>query len=195
MSGSLKEVGIIIGEASSSEFLFSSKPEDMPSRWEYLMTYSEEEQDGQAKRVEVVAQIERVMSASQALTKELDFDIIKKIIESGLADSKVWGGAKVLGYLTATGELQLPKRAITPGKPVYIAPTELLEKFYSYPKEEAIQVGSLITRSEVPVFLSIKGFRRHLALIAQTGSGKTYLAGILADELLEIGRASCRERV
>jgi hypothetical protein len=187
VSGSLKEVGIIIGEASSSEFLFSSKPEDMPSRWEYLMTYSEEEQDGQVKRVEVVAQIERVMSASQALTKELDFDIIKKIIASGLADSKVWGKARVLGYLTATGELQLPKRAITPGKPVYIAPTELLEKFYSYPKEEAIQVGSLITRGEVPVFLSIKGFRRHLALIAQTGSGKTYLAGILADELLAKG--------
>ena len=151
------------------------------------MTYSEEEQDGQVKRVEVVAQIERVMSASQALTKELDFDIIKKIIESGLADSKVWGRAKVLGFLTDGGELQLPKRAITPGKPVFIAPTELLEKFYSYPKEEAIQVGSLITRSEVPVFLSIKGFRRHLALIAQTGSGKTYLAGILADELLAKG--------
>jgi hypothetical protein len=187
VSGSLKEVGIIIGEASSSEFLFSSKPEDMPSRWEYLMTYSEEEQDGQTKRVEVVAQIERVMSASQALTKELDFDIIKKIIESGLADNKVWGKARVLGYLTATGELQLPKRAVSPGKPVYIAPTELLEKFYSYPKEEAIQVGSLITRGEVPVFLSIKGFRRHLALIAQTGSGKTYLAGILADELLAKG--------
>ena len=187
MSGSLKEVGIIIGEASSSEFYFSSKPEDMPSRWEYLMTYSEEEQDGQAKRVEVVAQIERVMSASQALTKELDFDIIKKIIESGLADSKVWGKARILGFLTESGELQLPKRAVTPGKPVYIAPTELLEKFYSYPKEEAIQVGSLITRSEVPVFLSIKGFRRHLAVIAQTGSGKTYLAGILADELLAKG--------
>lgn len=187
MSGSLKEVGIIIGEASSSEFLFSSKPEDMPSRWEYLMTYSEEEQDGQVKRVEVVAQIERVMSASQALTKELDFDIIKKIIESGLADNKVWGKARVLGYLTATGELQLPKRAVSPGKPVYIAPTELLEKFYSYPQEEAIHVGSLITRAEVPVFLSIKGFRRHLALIAQTGSGKTYLAGILADELLAKG--------
>ena len=187
MSGSLKEVGIIIGEASSSEFYFSSKPDDMPSRWEYLMTYSDEEQVGQTKRVEVVAQVDRVLSASQALTKELDFDIIKKIIESGLADSKVWGKARVLGYLTETGELQLPKRAITPGKPVYVAPTDLLEKFYSYPKAEAIQVGSLITRGEVPVFLSIKGFRRHLALIAQTGSGKTYLAGILADELLAKG--------
>jgi len=97
VSGSLKEVGIIIGEASSSEFLFSSKPEDMPSRWEYLMTYSEEEINGQVVRVEVVAQIERVMSASQALTKELDFEIIKKIIESGLLDSKVWAKPKSWG--------------------------------------------------------------------------------------------------
>jgi DNA helicase HerA-like ATPase len=187
VSGSLKEVGIIIGEASSVSFDFSSKPSEMPSRWEYLMINSEEEQDGELKQVQVVAQIERVMSASQALTKELNFDIIKKIIESGLADSKVWGRARVLGFLTERGELQLPKKAITPGKPVYIAPSELLEKFYSYSKDEAIRVGSLITRSEVPVALSVKGFRRHLALLAQTGSGKTYLAGILADELLALG--------
>lgn len=187
MSGSLRQVGVIVGEASSNEFYFSSKPDDMPSRWEYLMAYSEEEVDGKPKQVQVVAQIERVISASQALTKELDFDIIKKIVESGLADSKVWGKARVLGFLTETGELQLPRKAVMPGKPVYVAPTELLEKFYSYTQEEAIPVGSLITRSEVPVALSIKGFRRHLALIAQTGSGKTYLAGILADELLAKG--------
>ena len=187
MSGTLKEVGVIVGEASSNEFFFSSKPGEMPSRWEYLLTYSEEDVDGTPKQVEVVAQIERVLSASQALTKELDFEIIKKIIESGLADRKVWGKARVLGYLTETGDLQLPKKAVMPGKPVYIAPTKLLEKFYSYPAEEAIKIGSLITRNEVPVSLSVKGFRRHLGLIAQTGSGKTYLAGIIADELLRKG--------
>ncbi|MCJ7423450.1 ATP-binding protein [Candidatus Bathyarchaeota archaeon] len=187
MSGTLKEVGVIVGEASSNEFFFSSKPGEMPSRWEYLLTHSEEDVDGTPKQVEVVAQIERVLSASQALTKELDFEIIKKLIESGLADRKVWGKARVLGYLTETGDLQMPKKAVMPGKPVYIAPTELLEKFYSYPAEEAIKIGSLITRNEVPVSLSVKGFRRHLGLIAQTGSGKTYLAGIIADELLRKG--------
>ncbi len=187
MSDSLKEVGVIVGEASSNEFFFSSKPGEMPSRWEYLLTYSEEDVDGTPKQVEVVAQVERVLSASQALTKELDFEIIKKIIESGLADRKVWGKARVLGYLTETGDLQQPKKAVMPGKPVYIAPAELLEKFYSYPESEAIKVGSLITRSEVPISLSIKGFRRHLAIIAQTGSGKTYLAGIIVEELLRKG--------
>ena len=185
--GSLKEVGVIIGEASSNEFYFSSKPGEMPSRWEYLLTYSEEDVDGTPKQVEVIAQVERVISASQALTKELDFEIIKKIIESGLVDRQVWGKARVLGYLTEAGDLQLPKKAVMPSKPVYVAPAELLEKFYSYPEGEAIRIGTLITRSEVPVSLSIKGFRRHLALIAQTGAGKTYLAGIIADELLKKG--------
>lgn len=187
MSSTPREVGVIVGEASSNEFLFSSRPGEMPSRWEYLLTYSEEDVEGVPQQVEVVAQIERVLSASQALTKELDFEIIKKIIDLGLADKKVWGRARVLGYLTESGTLQMPKKAVMPGKPVYIAPTELLEKFYSYPAEEAIKIGSLITRSEVPVSLSLKGFRRHLGLIAQTGSGKTYLAGIIADELLRKG--------
>ncbi len=182
-----REIGMIIGEASSSEFYFSTKPEEMPSRWEYLAVYSHEEVDGVLKEVPVIAQVERIISASQALTKEVDFEIIKKIVESGLVDKKTWGKARVLGFLTESGSVLQPKRAVTPGKPVYIAPAELLEKFYSYPKEEAIHIGSLITRSEVPVSLSIKGFRRHLAIIAQTGAGKSYSAGVLAEELIASG--------
>jgi hypothetical protein len=57
VSGSLKEVGIIIGEASSVSFVFSSKPSEMPSRWEYLMIYSQEELDGQLKQVQVVSRV------------------------------------------------------------------------------------------------------------------------------------------
>lgn len=182
-----REIGMIIGEASSSEFYFSAKPEEMPSRWEYLVVYSQEEVDGVLKEVPVVAQVERIISASQALTKELDFEIIKKIVESGLVDKKTWGKARILGFLTKNGSVLYPRRAVAPGKPVYIAPVELLEKFYSYPSEEAIHIGSLITRSEVPVSLSIKGFRRHLAIIAQTGAGKSYAAGVLAEELIARG--------
>ncbi|MCJ7635340.1 ATP-binding protein [Candidatus Bathyarchaeota archaeon] len=187
MSSIHRDIGVIVGEASSTEFLFSSRPGEMPSRWEYIFTDSEEIIDGKPTTVEVVAQIERIISASQALTKELDFGIIEKIIEAGLADQKVWGMAHILGFLTESGDIQQPKRAVIPGKPVYIAPAELLERFYSYPQDEAINVGHLITRSEVPVSLSIKGFRRHLAIIAQTGSGKTYLSGIIMEELLQKG--------
>lgn len=187
VSNILKEIGMIIGEASSSEFYFSSKPEEMPSRWEYVMVHSMEDVGGTSKQVSVVARVESIISASQALTKELDFDIIKKIVDSGLADKKVWGKAKVLGFLTSEGDVLQPRKAVMPGKPIYMAPPELLEKFYSYPEDESIHIGNLITRNEVPVALSIKGFRRHLAIIAQTGAGKSYLAGVLAEELIAKG--------
>ncbi|MEM2876138.1 MAG: hypothetical protein QXL67_04220 [Candidatus Bathyarchaeia archaeon] len=55
MSNTLKEVGIIVGEASPSEFYFTSKPEDMPSRWEYVVVFSLEDMGGSLKGVPVVA--------------------------------------------------------------------------------------------------------------------------------------------
>jgi len=187
VSNTLKEIGTIVGEANPNEFYFSTEPGQMPQRWEYVMVYSEEMSDEGIKRVPVIAQVEGITSISQALSKDVDFEIIKKLVESGLVDAKVWCRAKVLGFLAEDGNVLHPRRAVTPGRPVYLAPPEILERFYSYPEKESIHIGSLITRMEVPVFLSIKGFRRHLAIIAQTGAGKSYLAGILAIELLKKG--------
>ena len=48
-------------------------------------------------------------------------------------------------------------------------------------------VGSLLTREagEVPVVLSIKDVvSTHLAILASTGSGKSYTAGVLVEELM-----------
>jgi len=187
VSDTLKEIGMIVGEASSSEFYFSSDPELMPSRWEYIVVYSEERLEETKNKIPVIAQVEGVISASQALTRNLDFDIIKKLVDSGLVDQKVWGKARVMGFLTPEGEVLQPRKAVMPGKAVYVAPKELLEKFYSYAMEESLLIGNLITRSDVPVSLSIKGFRRHLAIIAQTGAGKSYLAGVIAEEIIAKG--------
>src|ERR671915_50586 len=48
-------------------------------------------------------------------------------------------------------------------------------------------IGSLLTRSagEVPVVLSIKDVvSTHLAILASTGAGKSYTAGVLVEELM-----------
>mgnify|MGYP003883431461 CR=1 FL=1 len=105
VSNILKEIGIIVGEASSSEFYFSSKPEEMPSRWEYVVVFSLEDIGGVLREVPVIAQVQGIVSVSQALTRDLDFDITKKIVEAGIADRKVWCKARILGYLTENSEL------------------------------------------------------------------------------------------
>ncbi|MEM2226191.1 MAG: ATP-binding protein [Candidatus Bathyarchaeia archaeon] len=184
----LREVGIIVGEASSSEFFFASRAEECPSKWEYLVAFSKEEVDGRWVEVPVIAQVEKIVSASQALSKDVDLDALRRIIAAELEDVRTWGKARVLGYLAEPGDRILqPRRAIAPGKPVYVAPGDILSKFYSFPEEEGLLIGNLITRADVPVYLSIRGFRRHLAIIAQTGAGKSYCAGVLIEELLRKG--------
>jgi uncharacterized protein len=76
------------------------------------------------------------------------------------------------------------------GAPVYIAEDELLTKVLSRGRkgeQGSAYLGDLLSRAPgaVPVALSVKGFTStHLAIIASTGSGKSYLAGVLLEELM-----------
>lgn len=183
------EAGIVVGEASSTEFYFASKNEEYPPKWEYVVVYSREQVNGKLAEVPVIAQVERIVSVSDALTKSVEVDALKKIIKAEIADVRTWGQARVLGFLSSQsdGRILQPRRAITPGKSVFIAPDEVLSQFYSFPADEGLDVGTLITRNDVPVYLSVRGFRRHLSLIAQTGAGKSYTAGVLIEELVRTG--------
>jgi len=137
--------------------------------------------------VQVLAQVDSVTSQSLALIKELDIKAIRRIKAADIADLKMWGRARILGYLSDRKEILMPRCAVIPGHSVYLAPQSLLEAFYSYPEAEGLHIGNLITRPEVPVYVRIEGFRRHTAIIAQTGAGKSFLAGVLMEELLNKG--------
>src|SRR5258708_8520696 len=55
-------------------------------------------------------------------------------------------------------------------------------------------IGSLLTRSReaVPVVLSVKDVvSTHLAIIASTGAGKSYLASVLIEELMQPYNKAC----
>ncbi|TXT62443.1 MAG: putative ATPase [Promethearchaeota archaeon] len=183
MSGTHK-IGMIIGEAKPTEFVFATH-EDV-SRLEYLLIKSTENVAGGELDVEIVAQISTIYSGSKALMEGIKLTDAEKIQEAGLVDNRTFAMAKVLGFLHK-GQIYQPRRAIQPGKEVYLAPEDLLEQFYSYPKGEGLTIGNLITRPKVPVRITLKGFRRHLAILAQTGAGKSYTAGVLAEELFDKG--------
>ncbi|MHA1284129.1 MAG: helicase HerA domain-containing protein, partial [Promethearchaeota archaeon] len=178
----IHKIGTIIGETSPIEFLFATT--EKVSRLEYILIESNENVDGEEIKVNIIAQVFQIMSSSRALMEYIKLEDAERIIQAGLVDTRTFAGARVLGFLHE-GNIYQPRRAIQPGKPVYLAPKELLEEFYSYSKEEGLHVGNLITRPDVPVHITLKGFRRHLAILAQTGAGKSYTAGVLVEELLE----------
>lgn len=185
-------VGYIVEEATATEFVFASDRKRYPPKFEYLTVKSEELIDGVLTPVEVLAQVERITSQSLALRRDLDIEAIHRIKDAGIDDVKTWGIARVLGYLVPSKKdepprILLPRRAVTPGNPIYIASDSLLAKFYAYPPDASLHIGSLISRPQIPVHLHINGLRRHVAILAQTGAGKSYLSGVLIEELLSHG--------
>jgi DNA helicase HerA-like ATPase len=83
-----------------------------------------------------------------------------------------------------------PRIPPNPGDAVFMTSSETLSQMLS-PKRNmelgSAHIGSLLTRNagEVPVVLSIKDVvSTHLAILASTGSGKSYTAGVLVEELM-----------
>lgn len=97
----------------------------------------------------------------------------------------------VLGYHDAVfGDFINPRVPPAGGAPVFIASDELLTEVLSKKRHGAVGsalLGSLLSRPDgaVPVALDVRAFTStHLAIIASTGSGKSYLAGVLLEELM-----------
>src|SRR5574341_956006 len=94
-------------------------------------------------------------------------------------------------FLSETiGDFINPRIPPAPGQQVFLASNQMLAKMLS-PKQKGEQggahIGSLLTRKrdEVPVVLSVKDVvSTHLAILASTGAGKSYAAGVLIEELL-----------
>src|SRR6266700_6994598 len=64
----------------------------------------------------------------------------------------------------------------------------------NYTSPPCATIGSLLTRppDAVPVVLSVKDVvSTHLAIIASTGAGKSYLASVLIEELMQAHNKAC----
>jgi len=151
------KLGYIVGEVSPSEFWFAVDEKKHPQRWDYVIVKSREFVNGEEKEVHVLAQIETIISHSLALNNPelVNVEAIERIREEKLVEPRILAKARVLGFIH-NGEVFQPRRAIYPAEAVYLAPKETLETFYSYPENESLFVGHLITRPEIPVFLSLK---------------------------------------
>ena len=98
---------------------------------------------------------------------------------------------ETIGYFSRKlGDFVNPRIPPQPGDRVFLASSETLADVLS-PRHAgetgSAHVGSLLTREagEVPVVLSIKEVvSTHLAILASTGSGKSYTAGVLVEELM-----------
>ncbi len=98
---------------------------------------------------------------------------------------------ETIGYFNPKlGDFVNPRIPPQPGDRVHLASSSTLSEMLS-PKREgesgSAHIGSLLTREagEVPIVLSVRDVvSTHLAVLASTGAGKSYTAGVLVEELM-----------
>ena len=99
---------------------------------------------------------------------------------------------ETIGYFSRKlNDFVNPRIPPQPGDPIFLASSETLSEMLSARRAGtpgSAHIGSLLTREpgEVPVVLSVKDVvSTHLAILASTGSGKSYTAGVIVEELMQ----------
>lgn len=124
-------------------------------------------------------------------------DEVARILGFESADTELYEvSVSIMGHFSATMGFVNPRIAPPPGLPIYLAEPHLLAEVISRKRPGdigAVHLGSLLTRrpDEVPISMDANEFTNtHLAIIAGTGAGKSYLAGVIVEELLRPNNAA-----
>ncbi len=97
---------------------------------------------------------------------------------------KTMASARVIGYRDKRGFLKTPKVPFSQETPVFSAPKDFIRETLGIP-EGGAYIG-LLEGYDIKVNLDIKHMiRKHVAVLAKTGTGKSYLVGVLLEELAE----------
>jgi len=184
---------------SPHEFTFVSPDPEQTLRTGEYVAY-EAHVDGQDRRI-LARVTERYplrlfpdsFMANPAIAPDFIANMVGYDYETGASDYELFQlTATILGYYDNTLEdfinPRIPPRT---GWPVYLAGVDELKSVLSTKKPGDVgsaHIGSLLSRERdaVPVAVDVQAFAStHLAIIASTGAGKSYLAGVLLEELLK----------
>lgn len=107
-----------------------------------------------------------------------------------LSGETVYGRIELVGYKEqTTGEIRIPRRPLDPGAKVYGVDYAFLTQFYDFSENTSIHLGNLVGYEKgdraVPIYLDANLLAtEHLAVLAMTGSGKSYTVGRVIERLV-----------
>ncbi|MCK5322377.1 MAG: DUF87 domain-containing protein, partial [Candidatus Aenigmarchaeota archaeon] len=92
--------------------------------------------------------------------------------------------AEVLG-ISSDNIINRPKFPPSPGNEVFVAEKQLVIKFLGLNSDTGLDLGLLEFQDISAKIDMTKLFQKHLAILAMSGSGKSYLTSVLIEELLD----------
>jgi DNA helicase HerA-like ATPase len=91
----------------------------------------------------------------------------------------------ILGVYRSNGLIKRPSFPPSPGTDVYRAGQDRLADFLGLDEESGLDIGEVQFQDLDAKLNLTKTFQKHLAILAQSGAGKSYLASVLLEELLD----------
>ncbi|WP_455393275.1 ATP-binding protein [[Eubacterium] cellulosolvens] len=101
--------------------------------------------------------------------------------------NKLAGFVQIIGYRDRAGIVQLPSSPFNAGEPVYPASENLIKTVLGLDVDTktGAYIG-LLRNHDLKVHLGINSLvQKHMSVIAKTGSGKSYIVGILVEEFIK----------
>jgi hypothetical protein len=163
-------IGRIFGEASSTEFSFVVFDPKEVKRSDYVKVWNDT--DGW-----VIAQVLDIIATTDL--KESD------VLKGRNAEKEAYvAKAYVIGKRDDKGLLRVPKTPLVPGENVFKADKDLIADVLGL-RKDGVYLG-LIEDTEIRVNLDVNSLvQKHCCILAKTGSGKSYTAGVIIEELIE----------
>ncbi|EHR78982.1 bipolar DNA helicase [Thermococcus litoralis DSM 5473] len=179
-------VGIVKGEASVIGYDFSAHPDVNLQFGEFVVAQNRNGEwvIGTIRRLQNINWL-LISGKSTYQSLQLDLEQYGESIED---NEEVIASVRVLGKLSFNGENVevLPNRVPIPnGRTVYRLSDEVLKAIYN-PGEGYIEVGTLLLRESVPIYLNADELvSRHFAVLAVTGAGKSNTVAVMISQIVE----------
>ena len=187
-------VGIVTGEATVNSFQFYAHPNVELRFGDFVVARlckeargSCEDEDWVIGTIRGLKNINWLLSEGKSTFQSLMLDI-REYGESIVENEALIVDVRILGKVSLSGEKAeiVPHRVPVPnGNTVYRASSELLKAIY-YGGDGFIEVGNLLLREDVPIYLNADELvSRHFAVLAVTGAGKSNTVAVLISEMVE----------
>jgi DNA helicase HerA-like ATPase len=174
----MESLGIIYGNVGTTEFRFAVSDQDV-KRNEYIEV-------GHSECGSVLGQIAEITRET-----DLSFDKAQKLSigEDIAIGEQVSALVSVIGYRDDRNTLLVPRTPFEAGTKVFKASEKIIRSVLGLKdnKDTGAYIG-LLKGHDIRIYVDINSLvQKHAAILAKTGGGKSYILGVLIEELLKKG--------
>jgi DNA helicase HerA-like ATPase len=191
MSATTEYLGRLIGNTGQPTDLKIALRGSFAARRGEFVRIPHMEREGEAQ-TDCLGRITNISRSNMLFSESLGEGVSEVNVLPGslVSGETLYGTIELIGYKDpATGEIRLPRRPLDPGSRVYGVDFEFLRRFYQFSEETSIHIGNLVGYEQgantVPIYLDVNTLAtEHLAVLAMTGSGKSYTVGRIIERLV-----------